>query len=274
MKKIYLLSSLLFFYNSLISSLSANDNTANFDSLNGYNNCNFRTNGENFWLKRFLKKKTKIILDVGANVGNWTKIANLYAPQAKVYSFEPHHKTFEILAKNFISKSNTVYPVNIAISDSEESKPFFTWADEANPDQSELNSFFIRPILYESTSSTPLAVETKVTTLDKFCNQNMISNIDYLKIDTEGNEYFVLKGAEQLLKEKKVQIIQFEYGGTYLDSNTTLKQVFELLKKYEFDIYRILPQSLLLLDSWQEEFENYQYSNYIAILNDTNILFY
>lgn len=51
---------------------------------------------------------------------------------------------------------------------------------------------------------------TKVITLAEYCQASDIKKIDLLKIDVEGFEYFVLKGAEKLLKDKVIKKIIFE----------------------------------------------------------------
>ena len=47
----------------------------------------------------------------------------------------------------------------------------------------------------------------KSQSLDNFCKKNKVSHIDILKIDTQGNEDNVLKGAKKLLKKKKIKLI-------------------------------------------------------------------
>ena len=102
-------------------------------------------------------------------------------------------------------------------------------------------------------------------TLDSFCKQHKINHIDFLKIDTEGSELNVLKGAHTMLKNHNINVIQFEYGGTYPDANITLEQVYNFLAELEYDIYRIVNDGLIHVDSWHTQLENNQYSNYLAV---------
>ena len=57
-----------------------------------------------------------------------------------------------------------------------------------------------------------MEMEFNLSTLDLFCEREAIPNIDFLKIDTEGNELDVLEGAKKLLSGGKIKIIQFEFG--------------------------------------------------------------
>ena len=88
-----------------------------------------------------------------------------------------------------------------------------------------------------------------------------IETIDFLKIDTEGFELNVLKGFEEKLLN--VNIIQFEYGGTFLDNNVRLKDVLEYLEGkgfYKFS-YLIKGGTAPLTD----RNDHYQYCNIVCI---------
>ena len=73
-----------------------------------------------------------------------------------------------------------------------------------------------------------------VTTLDDFCNKNKISDIELLKIDTEGHELNVLLGGRKILK--KVKILQIEVLDKKKDFNKKLKLINNFLKKYNFKL--------------------------------------
>ena len=72
----------------------------------------------------------------------------------------------------------------------------------------------------------------KVKTASSYIEEHNIENIDFLKIDTEGFELNVLHGFKDHIK--KVKIIQFEYGGTFLDSKVKLLDVVNYLKQFNF----------------------------------------
>jgi hypothetical protein len=91
--------------------------------------------------------------------------------------------------------------------------------------------------------------------------ENVITQIDFLKIDTEGHELDVLQGSEKMLSEGRIKCIQFEYGGTYLDANITLEQVFNLLKKYNYKISKLGNSEI---ENFTSNLENYTYSNFLA----------
>ena len=55
------------------------------------------------------------------------------------------------------------------------------------------------------------ATTVRTETLDGFCAKNKINLIDFMKIDVEGFELNVLKGAELMLSGGKIKLIQFEF---------------------------------------------------------------
>jgi hypothetical protein len=90
---------------------------------------------------------------------------------------------------------------------------------------------------------------------------NNIKNIDFLKIDTEGYELKVLEGFEDYLSN--IKIIQFEYGGTFLDNNTKLFDIIYYLEKYGFHKFSYLTNyGLVALTDFND---HYQYCNIVCV---------
>jgi hypothetical protein len=92
-------------------------------------------------------------------------------------------------------------------------------------------------------------------------------SIYFLKIDVEGAEMDVLAGANQLIKNKKIKFLQFEYGPNCIISKVFLKDFFLLLENYT--IYRILKNGLRPL-VYNEILEIPLTSNYVAELKQPN----
>lgn len=96
--------------------------------------------------------------------------------------------------------------------------------------------------------------------LDNYIVRNGMNKIHFMKIDVEVNELEVLKFVYNNFD--KIENIQFEYGGTYLDSKSTLEQVYLLLREF----YHIGKIDLngVNFTPFISELEDYQYSNYLA----------
>ena len=241
-----------------IVGISIKTDSPAFDST-GYNNDNIMTNGE-FNVLTKIVKKGDVIFDVGANKGNWSKFVLEKNPDVKIFAFEPVPETFHILENNVKGQNAVLY--NLAISNEDKQKTFYHWANSS--ESGELSSLYRRHEVERrmNIAVRPIAVQSR--TLDSFCKENSINHIDFLKIDTEGAELDVLNGAAKLLDSKSICTIQFEYGGTYRDSGITLKQIFELMQRKGYQIFRIIENGLLHIPSWRDALENYQYANYIA----------
>jgi hypothetical protein len=97
---------------------------------------------------------------------------------------------------------------------------------------------------------------------------NHIKNIDFLKIDTEGYELNVLQGFDDFLEN--VKIIQFEYGGTFLDNNIKLIDVINYLKEKGFHKFSYLTDyGTEIITDFND---HYQYCNIVCINKNSNFV--
>jgi FkbM family methyltransferase len=97
---------------------------------------------------------------------------------------------------------------------------------------------------------------------------NNIKTIDFLKIDTEGYELNVLQGFEECLEI--VKIIQFEYGGTFLDNNIKLIDVINYLQEKGFYKFSYLTYNgPVLITDFND---HYQYCNIVCINKNSDFI--
>ncbi|MBE9121947.1 FkbM family methyltransferase [Tychonema sp. LEGE 07199] len=204
-----------------------------------------------------------VVFDIGANIGSWTnQVLNRY-PDVQIHLFEPAPPIYQTLLQNLAEpiKSGQLVFNNLAVAHQQEIREFYYY--EKSSGWSTLHRRFEIEKQYNIDSPQPFQVLT--ATLDDYVQTRGIKRINFLKIDTEGGELQVLYGATHLLQKGKVDYIQFEYGGTFIDANITLKQVFEHLQKFSYTIFKILPNALQPLLQFLPEYENYEYSNYLAV---------
>ena len=74
-----------------------------------------------------------------------------------------------------------------------------------------------------------------------------------IKIDVEGNELDVLKGASDFLKD--VKVIQFEFGGSNIDSRTFFQDYWYFFKEKDFDLLRLAGSKLIEINESAKEIE-------------------
>lgn len=215
----------------------------------GYSNDSMTTNGELTVVQKLISDDD-IVFDVGANKGDWTGEVKKYHSNTRILAFEPIPE----MAARFRKQLPFVPVFELAISDSKDTCPF-----DYYPGVPELSGLHSRPIL----QFHKVSINVQTVSLDEFCKEHHIDHINFLKIDTEGNELKVIKGIGDI----KIDYIQFEYGGTYSDAKTTLEEVFKVLHSKGYKIYRITCNYLIYLESWDPSLETFRYSNYIACLN-------
>lgn len=214
--------------------------------------CKMESNGEQVFLRTAIGDGKPVVLDVGANHGDYAAAVLLVNAGAAVHCFEPTPDLASALRARFANKS--VYIHEIALSDSVGRAKFYV----SNKDQ--LSSLVVH-------DDVSLEVDVAVETLDSYCQSQSISYIDLLKIDVEGNDSKVLLGARSLLSDNKVAAIQFEYNGPWAIAGSTLSFTVQFLEGLGYLVFRITPSGLkpVEIDKWGEYF---RYSNYAAIRRD------
>lgn len=219
----------------------------------------FKRNGEFSVLQKISESQKEIetILDVGANNGDWSKCAAELFPNAMIYTFEIVPETFKTLDFSLRDYKNIICH-GVGFSDIEGSTSVFFSADKdglatCTPNFSE-----------DFHKIEAQCIEVLVTTGDKFCMENHIDSIDYLKVDVEGHENKVLKGFEDMLKAGKIKVIQFEYGYVNVLTHFLLKDFYEYLGGFNYKIGKIYPS---YVDFREYDYcdENFYGPNYLAI---------
>ncbi len=240
-----------------------------FDRIENNNNCNFETNGEKLFLRNFFKKfsrdneKTRVIFDVGANIGKYSQMvldfSRQYNVSIDIHAFEPTVRCFEALEDRFRAYGN-IYLNKKALSDTE-SKCLIYYDRE----QSGLASLYKRDLRHYNIELSE-SEEIETVCAEEYINQKQITHIDYLKIDIEGHELKAFEGFGEYLSSDFIDYIQFEYGGANLDSHTSLMGLYAFLERRRFKIAKILPKGLEIR-LYNPNMENFRYANYVAISN-------
>ena len=188
---------------------------------------------QNFFLG---KEKNLAVFDVGAYVGD---IATTYAkifPQATIYCFEPFPNSFNKLSH--LAKSSSIKPFQIALSDQNSQAKL-----HINTDRS-CNSMFPRPTAgakyYSENSHYISQIEVETQTLDTFCNTEGIADIDILKLDIEGAELKVLKGALGKLSDKRIRLIFTEVMFVaHYEGGCLFHEVSDFLSRYDYTLFNL-----------------------------------
>lgn len=195
------------------------------------------------------------IFDVGANVGYWSLEAAEIFPNAQIYAFEPSRHTFEVLSSATAS-AKRIIPLNLAIAD--KTGTAILYSDKELSGLASLRNRRLEHFDIHLDNSE----EIETITLDQIVKQlKTIPKI--LKIDAEGLELEILNSGESYVT--KIPIVQFEFGGSNLDSQTTFQDFWYFFADKGFEIYRITPSGPRKLINYSELDEIYLTTNFIAV---------
>lgn len=208
----------------------------------------FDENGERFLISTYAQTKRNkafCVWDVGANAGQWVTELIEIAPRAQVQSFE----ILPPIADKFEERMTGVENVTLhrqGLSDQSGSVEV-SWNRECD----EASSIDARR--FGAPGGNLLAQECQVTTIDELIKGGLPAP-HFLKIDTEGHDAAVLRGAETLLSGPDApELIQFEYGDTWIPSRETLERCHEYLSGCGYSVGRLFPNHV--------EFKPYSYSD-------------
>lgn len=218
-------------------------------------------NGEHEIIIRALKTYNKkiVFFDVGANVGDWTKFMISNARSFKGHLFELSTDTFATLKNNLKNyQSENLVLNNFGLSDKAGEIEFKDYGRDNGGNTILLNASYHK----KQYSISKATIETG----DSYIQELGVSRINFLKIDTEGSEFFVLNGFKKAFKNKIIDIVQFEYGYTHGDAKTLMQDFFHFFEQNGYIVGRLTPHGVM--------FKTFEYTdndfksgpNYIACL--------
>ncbi len=164
-----------------------------------------------------------VVLDIGANIGDTAlHIAKILNNKGTVYAFEPSPGVFKRLEKNVsINPFSNVKLFNVALGDAEGELSFVSTREQHT------GGAYVSKDLKTGT-------QVKVTTLDRFVEQNNIVHIDLIKVDTEGFELFIVKGAENTLRKLRPTLFMEVSENLLQRAGTSGSQLIALLESLKY----------------------------------------
>ncbi len=195
--------------------------------------------GAHDWNTIFAAKKiicpTYNILDIGANTGEYTMFfASIINERSKVWAFEPVKTVFDTFKENIQLNSHLyhkIIPIQKAIGKQRDRIPIF---DENENENEGLYSIY--PANFHHSKKVQ---DIEIDTLDNFVNQNNIQSLNFIKIDVEGNELFVLQGAHNTIKEMR-PILMIEISEkNFRAAGYSSQDILQHLNQIHYDVYLI-----------------------------------
>lgn len=185
-----------------------------------FNNCDSKTNGEHaFFMK--IKDNIDVVFDVGCRSDS-----EFLCFKGEVHYFDPVQEFINKLKEQPTSNKLSYYN---AFGLGDEPKYIHYYP--------RYQSFYNRLVSCKINDDTN-KVSLSIKKAKDYIVEKNIQKIDFLKIDTEGYDLLVMKGFEECLDI--VNIIQFEYGGTAMDNNTSLHDMIQYLCERGFHKFSYL----------------------------------
>ena len=181
---------------------------------------------ENAIFQLFRPKQEDNFVDVGAHIGRYSIIAaKRIGSSGRVIAIEAHPDTFDLLKKNIkLNGLSNVTTINSVVTSKRgKAKLYLAGQDRG---------FTVyNTIMTDRAKPSENFLEVEANTLDNILNENNVQRVNYLKIDVEGAELEVLKGAVNTLSSNKDLTLLIEVHG---DAN--YKPILEIFKGYKFQI--------------------------------------
>jgi FkbM family methyltransferase len=177
--------------------------------------------------------------DIGANVGVYSVLlSRLCGPTGRVWAFEPVPDTYWRLRETLVlNRCENVVPLATAICDKSGSvkmnlfdAQFAEWNSLGTPSMRAPDG---NPVLPGQ------SIDVEGQTLDQFCEAEGVERINFLKVDVEGFEVAVFRGAERLLRDRRVDYLCFEISKEPLKgAGVESRDVFRSLETHGYASYR------------------------------------
>lgn len=205
-------------------------------------------NGEARLVKQ-LAPVLREVVDIGANVGDWTDLVlQVKTAAARIVCYEPSSACVARLKARFPTAHVEVR--QIAVCDR------FGEAEFAAEENFGTSSALLAG--YSNNQKTHVEIVPTRTLDAEWDGRN--TTIDLLKIDTEGFDYHVLKGAKTLLAEQRIRFLQFEFSRRWDQTESTLAGAMNLLATHGYHIF-------LLNDRGLHPFERSKWERYLGYAN-------
>lgn len=197
------------------------------------------------------------VADVGANVGLWSQSLLAAAAAAgrtadlRLHAFEPEAEAYARLARALDGAPAILSPA--ALSDRDGTSALHVVAPAAGS-----NSLHLAP------GDTATADMVPTRTLDSYSARSGVPRFALVKIDTEGHDLTVLRGARTLLAEHRIAVVQFEYNHRWVFARAFLRDAFEFLAEHGYLVGKLTQKGVEFYPGWDPELETFIEGNYLA----------
>jgi len=199
----------------------------------------------------------ELAIDVGGNVGGYSKVLRSKMPNLEIHIFEPSSVNVSKLRTAF-GQDQRVHVNPVGLSDNNGEAVLYSDAPGGG-----LGSLANRRVDHFGIEMNAMEVVQTICFEDYWKSTLASRTIDLVKLDIEGFELAALRGFGESIY--KTRVIQFEFGGCNLDTRTNFQDFYYFFSGLMFKIYRITPIGLNEIDKYRELDEIYLTTNFVAV---------
>jgi len=183
------------------------------------------------WIDSFDDSSKIIFWDIGANIGLYSIYAALKFKDIEVVSFEPSTSNLRVLSRNIsINKLENIIKINQFPLTNKENK-YLIMKEGDFVEGGALNSFGENFNFEGNSFNAKNNYKVYGTSINYLLQSNILLIPDYIKIDVDGLEHFILEGGDKFLGHKKVKGISIEINEKFVDQYAA---ILKLMKKFNF----------------------------------------
>jgi FkbM family methyltransferase len=183
------------------------------------------------WIDSFDDNSKIIFWDIGANIGLYSIYAALKFKNIEVVSFEPSTSNLRVLSRNIsINKLENKIKINQFPLTNKENK-YLIMKEGDFVEGGALNSFGEDFNFEGGSLNAQNNYQVYGTTINYLLKSNILLIPDYIKIDVDGLEHFILEGGDKFLGDKKVKSISIEINENFVDQYDA---IHKFMKQFNF----------------------------------------
>lgn len=236
------------------------------------------TSGEEHAFEYAMNRTDKphpVVFDVGAHVGNY--FAEVILPVIKrserrpeIHCFEPHPESCDALAEYIAAASSDlvihenlpkVRVRQLAISADGGLKELYSHVPGA------AQSTLVPPDFSYLGVEFSHSVQVRTETVASYCSKVNIDVVDFLKLDVEGHEFEIVSSCLDMIRNRKIRFLQFEFGIANVDRRVFFKDFWKALSPL-CNFYRVHPEGLIPIPDYKQELEVFHVANYLLELKN------
>jgi FkbM family methyltransferase len=186
-------------------------------------------------IAKLINKSNPVIIDGGAHLGDTTEKLQALLPLSEFHCFEPDPVVSALFIQKFTGNTK-ISLIQAALGDSAGKVKF--QINASRPCNSILPIADTLPSKLKPLFEPLEQIEVDVTTIDEYCRQNGVLQVDCIKLDLQGYDYLALKGAKDTLQTTQVVLVEVWFKEIYQGARGFL-DIHNLMATHGFSLYSL-----------------------------------